>query len=211
MDIRIWRWAGILLLLGGLIFWTGAFTPPYKWWMTNDYKEYLSLIYRNKPAWYFIHASFVIGIIVTIIGIQVISAALQSTWQKVLTQIASTFFTLGSVLWILNIAFRCSVTIWAANQLSENNLLEPSFKTWMDWTNLLFAIYMILAYFSIGCLGYSLKKTAVLPAWTTWMCVIYGFGGSFLYLCHVPVFEPPLMVHTPLIICGIIILLKIRT
>jgi len=210
-EIQLWRWAGLLLLVGGIIFWVGAWTPPYKWWMTRDIKEYLSLIHDNKRTWYFIAATFVVGVIITVFGMQLFSIALQQSGQKTLPQIGYIAFTFGSVFWILNIAFRATVTVWAANQLKENNLLEPSFQIWMDWTNLIFAIYMALAYFGIGCMGYSLHQLTILPSWTSWMCMIFGFGGSVLYLCRVPVFDPPLMIHTPLIITGIIILLKIKT
>lgn len=210
-DIQLWRWAGILLLTGGIVFWIGAWTPPYKWWMTKDIKEYLSLIHENKRVWYFIAATFVIGMIATLFGMQLFSLALQRSGESIIPQIGFVALAFGSIFWILNIAFRATVTVWAADQLAESNLLEPTFKTLMDWTNLIFGIYMVLAYFGIGCMGYSLHQLSILPTWIGWMCMIFGFGGSVLYLCRVPFFDPPLMVHTPLIITGIVILLKIKT
>src|SRR4030095_2226815 len=171
-DLQLWRWAGILLLVGGITFWIGACTPPYKWWMTKDIKEYLTLVHDNKRTWYFIAATFAVGVILTVFGMQLFSLALQQAGQKVLPQIGFIAFTFGSAFWILNIAFRATVTIWAANQLSESNSLEPSFQTWMDWTNLIFVIYMVLAYFSIGCMGYSLHQLSVLPSWISWLCML---------------------------------------
>jgi hypothetical protein len=210
VNIQLWRWTGILLLVGGIIFWIGAFTPPYKWWMTKDIKEYLALIYNNQRIWYFITATFAVGVIITVFGMQLFSIALQQSEQHVFPQIGFISFSFGSVFWILNIAFRATVTVWAARQLTENNLPEPSFQTWMDWTNLIFTLYMVLAYFGIGCMGYSLYQYKFLASWIPWMCMIFGFGGSILYLCRVPVFEPPLMVHFPLMITGLFILLKIK-
>lgn len=209
-NIQLWRWAGILLAAGGIIFWVGACTPPYKWWMTKDMKEYLTLIYDNKKIWYFIAATFAVGMILTVFGMQLFSLSLQRAGQSIWPQIGFVAFSFGSIFWILNIAFRATVTVWAANQLADNNVLEPAFKTWMDWTNLIFAIYMVLAYFGVGCMGYSLYQLTVLPMWLAWLCMIFGFGGSVLYLCRFPFFDPPLMVHTPLIITGIYIFLKIK-
>ena len=209
-TIQLWRWTGIVLLSGGIIFWIGAWTPPYRWWMTGDIKEYLTLVHDNKLVWYFIAATFAIGVVITLFGIQLFSLVLQDTDQRIMPQIGFTAFSFGSAFWILNIAFRATVTVWVATQLSETGVLEPSFKTWMDWSNLIFSIYMVLAYFGIGCLGYALKQTDVLPDWTGWMCMIFGFAGSVLYLVRFPVFAPPLMVHTPLIITGIVILTKIK-
>ena len=187
-DLSTWRWTAILLLSGGLIFWIGAWTPPYKWWMTRDIKEYLSLIYNHKTAWLFIAATFAVGIIITLLGMHLFSTALQNAGQKIWPQLGYSVFAFGSIFWILNIAFRGTVTVWAANQLHDTNLLEPSFKTWMDWSNVLFAIYMVLAYFSIGCMGLALKETALLPIWVSWMCIVFGFAGSILYLCRIPLF-----------------------
>jgi hypothetical protein len=211
VDLQLWRWTGILLVTGGIIFWIGACTPPYKWWMTRDVKEYLALIYENKHTWYFIAATFAIGVIITLFGMLLFSIALQQSGEKVFPRIGFFAFMFGCSFWILNIAFRATVTVWAAQQLHDVNLLEPSFHPWMDWTNLIFAIYMVVAYFGIGCMGYSLHQLSILPSWTSWMCMIFGFGGSVLYLCRFPFFEPPLMVHTPLIITGIVILLKLKT
>jgi hypothetical protein len=59
-------------------------------------------------------------------------------------------------------------------------------------------------------MGYALKQTDILPAWVAWVCMAFGFGGSVLYMARVPVFDPPLMVHTPLIITGVMILLKVK-
>jgi hypothetical protein len=203
-DIQLWRYAGILLLAGGIIFWIGACTPPYKWWMTSDIKEYLSLIHDNKRTWYFIIATFAVGMILSVFGMQLFSLALQKAGEINFPQIGFMAFAFGSAFWILNIAFRATVTVWAADQFSENNFLEPSFKSWIDLTNVLFVIYIVMAYFSIGCMGYSLHQLSILPAWVSWMCIIYGFGGSVLYLCRFPLFVPPLMVHLPLMITGII-------
>jgi hypothetical protein len=58
---------------------------------------------------------------------QLFSLALQQSGQKVFPQIGLIAFAFGSAFWILNIAFRVTVTVWVANQLSENNFLEPSF------------------------------------------------------------------------------------
>lgn len=209
-TLQLWRWAAILLISGGTIFWIGAWTPPYRWWMTSDLKEYLTLIHDNKTIWYFIAATFAVGVVMTLFGVQLFSIALQEAQQKIMPQIGYTAIAFGSAFWILNIAFRATVTVWAASQLADTGAVEPTFKTWMDWSNLIFSIYMVLAYFGIGCLGYALKETGLLPDWTGWMCMIFGFSGSALYMVGFPLFAPPLMVHTPLIITGIVILLKIK-
>lgn len=210
LNIPEMRWAGILLLAGGLIFWIGAFSPPYKQWMTKDVREYLSIIHGHKPNWYFIHGAFTVGVLLTLFGVQLLTHAMTRAGAGVYSQLAFTGFLFGSLFWIMNIAFRLTVTVWAADKLSTSTILEPSFKTWMDWTNLLFAIYMVLAYLAIGAMGLAAKDLDLLPPWVTSTCIWFGFAGAALYFLRFPVFEPPLMVHTPLILLGLVILLTIK-
>src|SRR6266498_865790 len=98
-DIQLWRYAAILLLAGGIIFWVGACTPPYKWWMTKDVKEYLTLIHDNKRVWYFIAATFALGMILSVFGMQLFSLALQKADEKIFPQVGFTAFAFGSTFW----------------------------------------------------------------------------------------------------------------
>lgn len=210
LQLDSWKWAGILMLCGGVIFWIGAFYPPYKQWMTSDVKEYLTIIGSNKTNWYIIHGCFVLGIIISIFGIHLLSNALFfSTGSKILPPIGFTSFSFGSIFWILNIAFRLTVTVWAANTLIETGTLHETFKTWMDWTNLLFSIYMVLAYFSAGCFGLLLREVSWMPSWVSWFSIIFGFAGIIGYIIRIPIWAPPLMVHLPFMITGLMILIKL--
>lgn len=207
-DLQLWRTAGLLLLAGGVIFWIGAFTPPYKQWMTRDIREYLTIIHDHKINWYFIAGTFVVGIVTTLFGMQLFSTALQRAGQTMMPQIAFAAFAFGATFWLLNIAFRATVTVWASDQLVDHGAIPDAFQTWMDWTNLIFSFYMVLAYFSAGCIGYSLLQTELLPAWVAWTCMAMGFGGALLYPTGFPLFAPPLMVHAPFMIAGVVVLVK---
>ena len=210
IDLQLWRWTGILLLAGGVIFWIGACTPPYRQWMTHDVREYLTIIYNNQTNWYVIGGTFLVGVTITLFGMQLWRLVLTQAGQDVWPHIGFTAFAFGAVFWILNIAFRLTVTVWAAKQLGEGNELVPYFKTLMDWTNLGFAVYMVLAYFGTGCMGYALLQSDTLAPWVAWTCMAMGFGGSVLYIVRFPLFDPPLMVHTPLMIAGVMMILRSR-
>ena len=202
-DPILWRWSSILLFAGGLIFWIGAFTPPYKQWTTSDTKEYLSIIQSHRINWYVIHGCFLAGIIITLFGVQLFSQTLLSAKvNRIFPQLAAASFYIGTPLWILNIAFRMTVTFWAANIFATTNQLPDSFQSWMNLTNFIFAIYMVLAYFGIGCLGISLREATMATNWLSWFFIIFGFGGIIGYAVQLPVFAPPLMVHLPFIILG---------
>jgi hypothetical protein len=205
-----WKYAGILMLAGGIIFWAGAFFPPYKQWMTSDIKEYFSIINSNKINWFIIHGCFVLGVLISLLGWQLFSGSLiASGANKVLSGISYTALFTGSIFWLINIAFRITVTVWAANNLAETGIVHETFKTWMDWSNLLFSFYMVLAYFATGFLGVALRDISWMPIWVSWVLILFGFGGVIGYIVKIPLWAPPLIVHLPFMIAGIVILLKL--
>ena len=122
MNPSLWRWGGILILSGGIVFWIGAFTPPYRQWMTSDMREYLAIINLNKINWYVINGCFLLGVILSLLGVQLLSQALLSSGADQLSaNLGITLYIFASTFWVLNIAFRLTVTVWAANRLGESN------------------------------------------------------------------------------------------
>ena len=213
MSDSLWRWGGVLILSGGIVFWIGAFLPPYKQWMTSDVREYLSIIAANRINWYVIHGCFLLGIILSLLGIQILSQALMSSPEAgtLFPNLGMTLYVFATTFWILNIAFRLTVTMWAAERLAGTNELYDSFKTWMDWSNVIFALYMILAYAGIGFIGLSLRTVSWMPGWVSLFAVIFGFVGTVAYVIRFPLFAPPLMVHLPLMVVGLFVLLRMKT
>jgi hypothetical protein len=212
MDTTLLRWASILMLAGGIAFWIGAFIPPYKQWMTSDTREYLTIIHTHKINWYFIASFMMVGVVATFLAIQLMSQAAQfSSLGKLYSILSASAYSFGAIFVIINFAFRLTVTVWAGDRLIANGELEPSFQTWMDWSNLLFAAYMILAYLSIGFFGLALQDLDIVPYWVIWFCILFGFGGILGFIVQLPLFAPPLMIHLPFIITGVVLLLKMKT
>jgi hypothetical protein len=206
------HWASILMLTGGLAFLIGAFIPPYKQWMTSDLKEYLIIINSNRTNWYLIHSPMLIGVIATIFALQLFSNSVTFTSNgTIYSTISSGALLFGAVFLVVNFAFRLTVTLWAAQRLAETGEIDSWFKTWMDWSNLLFAIYMVLAYISLGFFGLALREISFIPSWLIWFCMLYGFCGSIGYIIRIPIFAPPVMIHFPFIISGLLIILKLKS
>ncbi|MBS3914340.1 MAG: hypothetical protein KG003_07565 [Bacteroidetes bacterium] len=208
-DVFTWKWSVILLFAGGILFWIGAFTPPYKQWTTSDTGEYLRIIHSHKTNWYVIHAFFLLGVIISLMGFQSLFGAFESNEKsRTLYSFANSAYMAATIFWIINIAFRVTFTMWVANNQAEKGEIYTTFKSWNDWSNLLFAIYMILAYFSLGMLGVLFLHIGWIPSWTAWFFVVFGFAGIPAYLIRVPLWDPPLMVHLPFLILGIIYFIK---
>jgi hypothetical protein len=211
MQKSLIRSAGFLMLFGGIIFWLGAFYPPYKQWMTSDLKEYLTIINAYQTNWYVIHGLFLSGVLLSVFGIQVLSKTLHlRDKNSSFAIIGAASFFLGSIFWIFNIAFRVTVEVSAAKQLARTGTLADWFPVLTGWTNLVFSFFMVISYFAIGCIGYAMKTTFLVPKWICWFCIILGFAGAIFYPLGFLFFEPPLMVYCPLILTGLTILIKIK-
>jgi hypothetical protein len=193
----------IMLLLSGLVFWIGAFTPPYKQWMTSSTTEYLTIISNNTANWYAMHAAFAIGVIGSLSALLILSVAFKEDSGRSLLTLAATIYGVGTVLILINFAFRLTVTHSAAKHLIESKQLEPNFQAWMDWSNVLFAVYMMAGYFSCFCLGLAFRTAPVIPKWVTYLCLYFGGLAMVLYPVGLVLFEPPLMVHLPFIVSSI--------
>jgi hypothetical protein len=129
---------------------------------------------------------------------------------KLYSILSTSAYSFGAIFVIINFAFRLTVTVWTGDRLITGGELESSFQTWMDWSNLLFAVYMVLAYLSIGFFGLALRDLGIVPPWVIWFCILFGFVGILGFIVQLPVFAPPLMVHLPFIITGIVLLLKMK-
>jgi hypothetical protein len=97
-DISLFRWTSALLLTGGIIFWIGAFTPPSRWWMTRDTAEYLQIIHEHRTTWIFIAITFTVGIIISMMGMQLLNSAMNRLGEPALHQLASLVYAFATIL-----------------------------------------------------------------------------------------------------------------
>lgn len=210
-DVTLLKWSALMMVGGGILFWIGAFIPPYRQWMTSDTKEYLTIIHGNKINWFLIHSPMVAGIVLTALSLLVFNSATQfSSNGKLFSIVGSHAYLLAAVFVIINFAFRLTVTVWASDRLSVTSQIEPWFQTWFQWSNLLFAFYMLVAYLSTVLIGLSLADVSAAPNWLTWFMVLFGAAGTLGYCAGFVFFQPPLMVHLPFIVTGIVLLFKMK-
>ncbi|HLF20578.1 MAG TPA: hypothetical protein VI704_07295 [Bacteroidota bacterium] len=196
------HYAGWLLIGGWILFWIGAFSPPYRQW-TSPLKEYLEIAGTHRWNWYWIHTCFVIGVLLTVAGCQLLDTALYQSGERMFSRLGSSSYFFGALLWIASIAFRVTVDLSAGKMTVETGVMPAWIEPLHQWSGLLFAVYMMLAYLSIASFGQSLLSTAVIAGWVAWMCVIFGIAGAIGFIVRFPLFAPPLMVHLPLGVLGI--------
>ena len=205
ISLRTGAW---ILIAGALIFWAGAFAPPYKQWM-SPLKEYLSIIHENPKAWQWINWCILIGVMVTLFGLVALYPSLTGK-AALFSRLAVWLYGFGAILLIAHMVFRVSVEPWAATEWVTKSQLPSGFESMKLWMGILFAIYMVLAYIAIGMMGIGFFQSALLPNWANWIVIGFGFIGAIGYAVRFVFFDPPLMIHLPLLFLAIMILVKVH-
>jgi len=196
------RLAGALLLTGGAVFLVGAFSPPWEQWYA-PLQRALDVIGRHRVAWYWIHSCFVVGVILTILGFVALAHGLRDTPAGLLATLVGIVYGTGAVFWLVNIAFRGSVQVWAAAEVVRTGSVPTGYEPLRLWAGLLFSLYMVLAYLASAGLGWLMLRTGLVPRWAAWSAVIVGLTGGGVVGMSVP-----LVVHLPLMVIGAFLLLR---
>jgi len=196
------RLAGALLLTGGAVFLVGAFSPPWEQWYA-PLQRALDVIGRHRVAWYWIHSCFVVGVILTILGFVALAHGLRDTPAGLLATLVGIVYGTGAVFWLVNIAFRGSVQVWAAAEVVRTGSVPTGYEPLRHWAGLLFSLYMVLAYLASAGLGWLMLRTGLVPRWAAWSAVIVGLTGGGVVGMSVP-----LVVHLPLMVIGAFLLLR---
>ncbi len=199
------HFAGWLLLTGAIAFWIGAGSPPYKQW-TSPLREYLEVVGTHKLNWYWIHACFVIGVLLTLFGLRILTTLLRGAHLSFLPELGFTGFFFGSILWILSIAFRVTGDLQAGIETVQTGSMPEWIEPLHRWSGLLFGIYMVLAYVSIAVYGEALLQSSIVPFWSARFAFYFGLIAAPLFLVGFPLFAPPLMVHLPFAIIGFLLI-----
>jgi hypothetical protein len=189
------RTAAWLLVAGAVAFWIGAFTPPWRLWLV-PLPEALAVIGAHRIAWHVINGCFVVGILLTATGLTVHAHTRPSLWAT----LAAASYGLAVAMFLVNLAFRHTVQVWAAEIVSSGGTVPELYSTWHRFAGLLFGFYGVLAYAAVAALG------ASLPGWIGRANVIGGLVLAALMLGDLPPASAPLMVHLGPGVAGLLFL-----
>jgi hypothetical protein len=198
------RIVGWLLVLGAVVFWIGAITPPYRQWMGVPTDEYLSIVGANRRNWYAMHALFGLGTVITLAGLGALHGALRAAGDRIWSTIAVSLFSIGVALWLVQVSFRVTVEPWAAAELARDGQVPSIFPALQRWMGVLFAVCMISGYLALVGYGIAILSGPFRPRWAGWFALVFG-------LVAVPgfatvVFQPPLMLFVVPFVLGIAVL-----
>lgn len=197
------RAAAVALVLGAIVFWIGACTPPYRWWMGPPVEEFLGLVHAHLGTWRFIAAAFAIAAVVTLPALALLTARLRTVGDPGWSVVGLVLFAAGTPLWLLHLGHRAAVVPWAAAEHARTGLVPTGFVAERQWMGLAFAAYMVLAYLGVAAYGAALARTGV-AARVGRAAVVFGLVA--VPGLATPVFQPPLMVHVMPFAIGIALL-----
>src|SRR5258708_3138296 len=169
--------AGVCLVVGAVIFFTGAGVPQlYKAWTASSRLEYLQTVAAHGRAWKFTNVSFVVGVMLNTLGYTLLWPILIGGFALAQPEIVG--FVVSAGIWIVFECYRLSVPVWAAKQIAQSSDIPTLFEPLEMWASLLFSTYMILAYLSIAAFGGVLLITGFLPAWLCWFSIVFGLAAG---------------------------------
>lgn len=205
------RVAGAALVAGTVIFFVGVSVPIFsglslRVW-SAPLQEYLELIAAHQMAWMWTNSGIVVGVLLTAVGLGGLTTLLDQAGDRVLPRAGLIFFVLGVTFWVVELAFRLSVTVWAAEKTVSIGAPPPFFEPLQRWVGVLFFIYMVLAYLATAVYGGALLQAELLPNWMGWVALGVGIFGAISFGTNLPtIFSIPAGVQLVPLLIGIVLL-----
>ena len=163
------RFTSVVLILGTLLFGSGAglylpikdekgsfiFGPPPR--------EWLRLVFDHPGLRQGSTILLISGVVVTILGLAMFTSLLGDAGDRNFLQLGLIAFAFGAVLWVISLAFRLSIDLWAAQEMARTAAMPDYYVPLTRWTGVLFVIYTVLAFSALAAYGGAVLSTGVLP------------------------------------------------
>jgi hypothetical protein len=180
---------GLVVFLVGAVFWRLDYQRPLP--------EALPLIHRDRRRWAWIHTWMIAGLVTTPAGLVGLTLALAEPTDRVLAGMATAVYGVGAVCWIVGLAFRLTVTPWAAEQAVSSGQVHDGFSAYERWAGALYVVHMLTAYVGSALLGIALLASDAFPTWLGWAGIVWGlaFAAGFAATRFAGAFNPPFWAH----------------
>ena len=181
--------AGLVVFLVGAVFWRLDYQRPRH--------EALPLIHRDHRRWAWIHTWMIAGLVITPAGLVGLTLALREHTATVLAGMATAVYGVGAVCWIVSLAFRLTVTPWAAEQAVTSGQVPDGFAAYERWAGALYVVHMLTAYVGSAVLGIAVLASDALPTWLGWAGIVWGlaFAAGLAATRFAGAFNPPFWAH----------------
>jgi hypothetical protein len=147
-------------------------------------------------TWLRVMALFVLMIVFMAVGLGLLSLSLYHAGSRALAPSAFVLFALAATLFVGWATFEGTVTVWAAEETARASIVPAAYEPLLRWADVLFRLFMLLAYLAIGAFGGAILATRAVPAWAGWASVVLGALGTIARLSDmaelgVPAWLPP--------------------
>jgi uncharacterized membrane protein YtjA (UPF0391 family) len=183
--------AGLLLVAGFAVFMAGA--AGWKLEYEAPLAERLPQLHEDRRRLRWIHRTMIVALVLTPAGLGAVAAVADhpAAWA------AAIAYTVGAVLWIVNLMFRLTVQEWVAEQVDGGSAIPGVFVPLLDWVGLGYTVHMFVAYLSAVPLAWALTERGLIPDWLGWAGAAWGvlFTAGLVYERFRFVFSPPIWAH----------------
>ncbi|HEU4850241.1 MAG TPA: hypothetical protein VFS93_07515 [Terrimesophilobacter sp.] len=193
----------ILLLLGSASSLAAAVLPQlYPVW-TSPVDEGLRVIRDEIGAWRLCTLLFLVGAGLVLVGLPLVFAAGTDPSRAPAMSAALALATTGTVLWIVNLAFRLSVTVRVAQGLGD--AVPDWYLSAWGWVGALWSVAAVLLGIGFAALGLLSALSGSLPAWAGWTSVgvVAVAIGLLIFLQD----TPPIVIYLAPVAWGVAVLL----
>lgn len=183
--------AGIVLIVGSVLFMIAAFTPLTFKVIMADIQQRIDLIQNERTGWVLVNILFGIGSVVAVVGLVLFAQHVQSigdnTPVRVVSYLGAATAALGALCWIIIVYNRAALPPQeVANNLSVNYWIFPA--------------YTLLTQIALMIFGFVLIQSGY-PAWLSWGMLVSGGLSIVAYLVFKDM--PPFVHYVLLLVMGI--------
>jgi hypothetical protein len=199
---------GAVLVAGAVIFLVGA--GGWRIAYEQPMADALRVIHddRRRRAW--IHLWMIVAMFVTPAGLAGFAVVSETTLGRSAAVMAATIYAMGAVCWIASLAFRLTVTPWAAERHVADGSPPDGYAALEGWAGSLYVVHMSASYAAFAVLGGAILASGDLPAWLGWLGVGWGavFLAGFVGTRFAGLFNPPFWAHTYTAVVGVMLLAR---
>jgi hypothetical protein len=202
--------AGLLLVLAFLSFAIGAglatvspkgniniFTLPLR--------DYLSAVAANAAIWRWSNIFMAAAAIILVVGLTMLTTILEGAGEHVLSLLGLVGMLLAAILWVIFAAFRATVTVSAAQEMTATGTVPNYYEPLAQWGSGLFHIYSAVGFLALAAFGGSLLQVTLLPPWAAWATIIFSAAMLVLLLIFGDIL--PILHYLPPLLVGILLLI----
>lgn len=194
--------AGTLLVTGFTVFLAGA--AGWRLEYEAPIAERLPHLHQDRRRLRWIHRTMIVALVLTPGGLGAAAGVADhpAAWA------AAIAYSLGAVLWMVNLMFRLTVQEWVAEQVAGGSEIPKLFVPLLNWVGLGYTVHMFVAYLSAVPLAWALTERALIPDWLGWSGAAWGvlFSAGLAYERFRFFFSPPIWAHMFTLCVGIALL-----